>query len=75
MFGPLHGNEASRAKQYTLTRWPLSGVPCSVQTRRMLIPGYVLMYPATQQPADDIPGKDSNKPKDTKDAKPKDDKH
>ena len=41
----------------------------------MLVPGYALMYPAIQQPADDIPGKDNNKPKDTKDAKPKDDKH
>jgi len=34
----------------------------------MLIPGYAFMYPATQQPADDIPGKDSNKQKDTKPA-------
>ena len=38
-----------------------------VQTRRMLIPGYALMYPAVQKAADDeIPGKDSNKPKDSK---------
>ena len=51
---------------------PRRVVLCSVQTRRMLIPGYALMYPAVQQPADDVPGKDNNKPKDTK---PKDDKH